>query len=596
MQCKHVKYFLGANTKTNQFPKDPSNIRHVYSIVCKRPCTNPNKSDKQNSTERYSNAFPLPSFDSPEKEQLQELVFLEKFESKLANDVSVARLIKKASQGKNPLDTQEGNGDIKLVQSIKRSETLHELSSVLQPFLSNLGMVPTTAALVRLAKLVSRTRTCGLTSTDSTVVLSTFNALLIRLRGNMSDLDAQGVCNVIWSLSKLYAMPTISFIDAADLRLLLAQLLDQAVSLVLDMNGQNMSNLLYAVACLNETNVLAGNRQQAVLAQPTDQQYKSVKQHRGPSPSGAGRQQRADFTTSIKAATENEEDEWKQRRSKTAGSFDKDMPFLYRTLVPATLIQPLLQGSAPKLYMYKGQALSNIAWALARLGCRPTTAWQLAFLEHTARRMWELQPLEVANLTWALLRLGMRPEKEWEERLLTVTLSTMARYSYRDLANLSWSLANLGVRPSDAWIQVLCDCTALPEVAEQADASAVVGLLYALSTWRASAVSEPFCYSMFQISASQEQLPRYTAPQLCDLVRSMARLKLQPPVAWTSVLIYCLHNKLGPYLSASDLRGGSSISTNSQHVGFEGGINASYLSPKLRLQLKASLKSLNITC
>jgi hypothetical protein len=335
----------------------------------------------------------------------------------------VARLIKKASHLKKNQALHDTNGFEQLVQFIKRTETLNELSSTLQPYLSNMDMVPTTAALVRLAKLTTRNPTYSLSTKDATAAVSIFKALLLQLRGNLSALDAQGVCNAIWSLSKLYAIPTIHFIEAADLELLLAQLLKEAAGMVADMNGQNMSNLLVAVANLNMPKRLYGRQLGPALQ--NGQRIRAAR-HGGAPPPAAAKNLKSVNRLLQKADRKCNTDPVQQQRSHK-DSLPQEAPSPVKALVPPSLIQPLLEGSALKLYMYNGQALSNIAWALARLGCKPTTAWQLAFLQQTARRMWELEPCEVANMTWALVRLGMRPEKEWEDRLLTMTQSRLAR-------------------------------------------------------------------------------------------------------------------------------------------------------------------------
>ncbi len=84
----------------------------------------------------------------------------------------------------------------------------------------------------------------------------------------------------------------------------------------------------------------------------------------------------------------------------------------------------------------------------------------------------------------------------------------LARFTFRDLANFAWAAANLGAKPSDEWIHAVCEAAAVPAVAAEADASAVAGLLYALSRWRVRQLPETFLRSLYGTTASPEALKR----------------------------------------------------------------------------------------
>ena len=286
------------------------------------------------------------------------------------------------------------------MRAIKGCNSLAALSSLIELHWDQLGMVPTTAAFVRLAKLSilsgdgggrgredSQGPGRGMTGRPPMAerhgeARATKESLLLRLlprvRQMAQEMDAQGVSNVLWALCKLPPLPQPKQEAGSDPSggsreafPLVEELVAVAGRNAEAMDAPNLSTTLYALA---------------VLEQRRGQQQRSVPLRDGAGVSG-----------------------------RQAG-------------VSASSLQPLLDACGPKLFLFGPQALSNTAWALARLGCRPTSAWRVAFLVRSGRVLHRLQPREMATLVWALLKRGVQPDSGWCKRLLRASLLSFHRY------------------------------------------------------------------------------------------------------------------------------------------------------------------------
>lgn len=299
--------------------------------------------------------------------------WLERHNSTLARDMTIALRLDASSRGKEPGFNGAGSrrGETDAMGAIGAACSISELAAVLETRWDTLEMVPATAAMVRFAKLLSSAGNGGGKGQGTSASKrpagerarsaeneskSSADTLLLRLLPAVQRvawvMDARGVCNTLWALSKL--PPSASPLAPG----LLEDLIGAAALRSPDMTAQNVSNALYALALLE------------------------------------------------------------QRRWGRAESC---------RLVPAARLAPLLDASGTKLYMFGPQALANSAWAIARLGGRPTAAWTASFLERCSAAAGRMLPREIAMLTWALVKLGVRPGPELMEQLLTASHGSLHR-------------------------------------------------------------------------------------------------------------------------------------------------------------------------
>ncbi|KAG2427266.1 hypothetical protein HXX76_012462 [Chlamydomonas incerta] len=139
------------------------------------------------------------------------------------------------------------------------------------------------------------------------------------------------------------------------------------------------------------------------------------------------------------------------------------------------------------MHEYRARQVSNITWALARLGL-PSGA---AFLrDHMLAAAYPLlpwyEPQHLANTLWALATAGVGPDDGWLEEYLTAAFVSMQRrggaFEPQHLANLLWSLERMGVMPDEEWMGVFYECAvaALPTASGQ-DCSNVLSSLALMS-------------------------------------------------------------------------------------------------------------------
>ena len=471
-----------------------------------------------------------PQFDEREREQMAEISFLEVNRSKLAMDVDLVRQIEHASSRPSASATASRTNDMvqdSLTNAIKATSSLRELQALLMPPACpslpsertsmgargrggrgrggqqaptegtrpiNLNMLQASASTTRLAKLLLELPSTTIRPEEAEMARRLMQAALLpAISKQLWLLDARGVCNIIWAISKLAALRSY---DASPLWTLDLALVRKLVEVAADrarlgeIRGQNASNLLYAIAVINEIHLRshgsASRGQQGLL------------------------------------------------------------PITIKTLIDSTC-------DPTYLYLCGPQSVANSIWALARLGLQPSLRddegpWIDAALEHTTPLLQRMEPRQLTTLAWSLVKLGATPDAQFAKKLLSSSLKKLGLFSFRDLAEFSWSLANMGIRPAEQEVRAICRAATSPDNAATGDASGVAGLMYALSRWQIRPPRE-FLSCLFESWMSPAELGRYNALQITDVIRSLANLGISPPSeAWSVALL----NHLGHLLSPED--------------------------------------------
>ena len=299
------------------------------------------------------------------------------------------------SFGRSEEDTEAA-----LAREIKRCGSLYDLHSLMETKWDGLGMVATTAAVVRLAKLyavhvaskgkrrpdgpmarrsdsakLGRSRAKGRDSAGERATASEELAaraplrreLLARIHGMVWDLDAVGVSNCLWALSRIQLQG-----DAVP-RALVKELSSAAGSQAEAMNAQSISNALYALA------VLLDDQQRAVLLDDQQRVHKD---------DGGSEKAMSELPSAVGAALSTIEQCSVTGTATSSVNQSYEGPLRRRQVGPPTphhTLQPLVDACGARMPSFGPQAVCNSAWALARLGCRPTTTWTESFLVRSSQ-------------------------------------------------------------------------------------------------------------------------------------------------------------------------------------------------------------------
>ncbi|KXZ53045.1 hypothetical protein GPECTOR_8g41 [Gonium pectorale] len=155
------------------------------------------------------------------------------------------------------------------------------------------------------------------------------------------------------------------------------------------------------------------------------------------------------------------------------------------------------------MHEYRGRQVSNMTWALARLGL-PSGA---AFIrEHLLAAAYPLmpwyEPQHLSNTAWALAAAGVSPDDEWLEEYMTAAFVALQRRSLapQHLANVLWALQRMGVMPEQDWMLAFYDCVAaaLPASNDQ-DCSNTLSSLALMGM--ASQLPQPTAHLAAQLAA-----------------------------------------------------------------------------------------------
>ncbi|GIL66133.1 hypothetical protein Vafri_19730 [Volvox africanus] len=128
------------------------------------------------------------------------------------------------------------------------------------------------------------------------------------------------------------------------------------------------------------------------------------------------------------------------------------------TVVTAQQVSPMLAevvdrtlgALSRRLAAASGQAVANTLWAVARLGCRPSSSWVGAVVERFMECLEDddAGPQEVANVWWALGHLRWAPPADTVNELLSRSLALAGTGDLRsgELAAVLWAVSRLGLR------------------------------------------------------------------------------------------------------------------------------------------------------
>ncbi|GIL86542.1 hypothetical protein Vretimale_11596 [Volvox reticuliferus] len=116
----------------------------------------------------------------------------------------------------------------------------------------------------------------------------------------------------------------------------------------------------------------------------------------------------------------------------------------------AEVVDRTLGALGRRLAAASGQAVANSLWAVARLGCRPSSSWVGAAVERFMECLEDddAGPQEVANVWWALGRLRWAPPADAVSELLSRSLALAGTGDLRsgELAAVLWAVSRLGLR------------------------------------------------------------------------------------------------------------------------------------------------------
>jgi hypothetical protein len=102
------------------------------------------------------------------------------------------------------------------------------------------------------------------------------------------------------------------------------------------------------------------------------------------------------------------------------------------------------------------QGLSNVLWAFAKLGQRPSEQLLAAACEHSAAAMSSASPQSLSNLAWALAQLQAQPRERWQQQLWRFTgAARLQGYSCHNLATLLLAVQQLRLRCPPGWAEQL---------------------------------------------------------------------------------------------------------------------------------------------
>ncbi|GIL70537.1 hypothetical protein Vretimale_3666 [Volvox reticuliferus] len=113
------------------------------------------------------------------------------------------------------------------------------------------------------------------------------------------------------------------------------------------------------------------------------------------------------------------------------------------------------------MHEYRARQISNMTWALARLGLPSGAAFvRERMLPASYPLLPWYEPQHLSNTLWALATIGVAPDDEWLEEYLTVAFVALQKRALapQHLANVLWALERMGIMPDQEWMAAYYDC------------------------------------------------------------------------------------------------------------------------------------------
>lgn len=123
--------------------------------------------------------------------------------------------------------------------------------------------------------------------------------------------------------------------------------------------------------------------------------------------------------------------------------------------------------------------LSRLIHSLAALRFRASEAWLQLYLSAAFSRMPYASPLECCRMVVALAKLGQKPHGLWLQELTARVRGRLSLFTCGQLAEFAGSLVRLGFRPDSAWLLEFERCSS--SKLEQGGCEELVGIVWALA-------------------------------------------------------------------------------------------------------------------
>lgn len=449
----------------------------------------------------------------------------------------------------------------KLTQSIKFSENLVQLSSIIVEHGNEFNAIHSSAAITHVAQMVERRNVTpremrmlsGLLGRlvelirhtvqlyEARGVANTIHALgtleyydkelvvllLDRAEGNAMASKPQHLSNTFWGLAKLKHQPASRWLEGA---------LGACMSCLTEFSAQELSNLLWAIATLRikVSNMWLDNfcmqvkrRLPTMTAQGITNILWSLAS--------------LDVSMPTESGLAMLDELLRQADSASTQALVTSLHSIAKMgLQPnAPQMKSILSHLSKHLRTANNIDLSTLIWALAVLGYCPPKSWCQEFQRVAVAKVYLLSPRHLSIITWAVAKLSMPYSEEWFRRHEPFSFEELGKYHAQDLANTIWGLAVCGQQPSIAWLDAF---------AEQAHFHAssfkpmeIANVIWGMAKFQ-HRPSELLFLELF--AGTDRRLSAFKPAELSCLIWSLARLQRAPDKEWSEELLKATFHKL----------------------------------------------------
>ncbi|GAX74050.1 hypothetical protein CEUSTIGMA_g1500.t1 [Chlamydomonas eustigma] len=201
-------------------------------------------------------------------------------------------------------------------------------------------------------------------------------------------------------------------------------------------------------------------------------------------------------------------------------------------------IQAFCRCSLDQLPSFSSQSLSNTIWAFAKINLSPDPEWEKLFYKECCARSQDMEPQAISNILWAAAALDLRPDMAFKMAILAVTspATLSGRFSPQGVCNLLWGLSQIYPNLPGWWMSAFAEATYdnLPSYSLEQLSTLLYAASFIGNIRSGKDVTERWLKKIQDlIMASMTS----ASPQvLANAMYAVGKMKLQPPLLNTSFL------------------------------------------------------------
>lgn len=211
-----------------------------------------------------------------------------------------------------------------------------------------------------------------------------------------------------------------------------------------------------------------------------------------------------------------------------------------RRPIDSVWLAAFFEATGNRLPLFNSQDVANTLHSLAVLGVEPPLPWLERLLDCCEPKLKQFSAQECSNTLYALALMGAAPPAEWMSAFWRCSMTKLGAASAQELSVMVWAAGKLLLRPDEEWLQQYAVAVQRrgPELTGQA-------LAMTLSSFAPLAYLPPGRLMTQLLQQFQSQLLVLGPHSLSSTIYALAQLQYMPSASWLAAFLDASRAQLG---------------------------------------------------